>query len=158
MHKMKKYLSITLAALLLTACAGTNQTDSGTSSGESGTVSSSGQSVDPSGQEASEVSVSVLENPEESAVAVTGDFTITQGAENKGGDAAVSVQGSVYTITAAGEYTLTGNLKDGQVIVKAGDEDEVKLLKQLLYQLQYRCPDPVFECGRGWCEGGGRNL
>lgn len=125
---MKKYLSITLAALLLTACAGTNQTDSGTSSGESGTVSSSGQSVDPSGHEASEVSVSVLENPEESAVAVTGDFTITQGAENKGGDAAVSVQGSVYTITAAGEYTLTGNLKDGQVIVKAGDEDEVKLI------------------------------
>lgn len=36
--------------------------------------------------------------------------------------------GSVYTIAAAGEYTISGAISDGQIVVDAGDEDEVKLL------------------------------
>ncbi len=34
---------------------------------------------------------------------------------------------SVVTISAAGEYTLTGTLSDGQIVVNGGDEDEFTL-------------------------------
>ncbi|MBG0783489.1 MAG: carbohydrate-binding domain-containing protein [Anaerolineaceae bacterium] len=34
---------------------------------------------------------------------------------------------SIVTITAAGDYTLTGSLTNGQVVVSVGDEDEVYL-------------------------------
>lgn len=40
----------------------------------------------------------------------------------------VSVSGSTVTITAAGDYVLTGTLADGQVIVAAGENDDVRLV------------------------------
>lgn len=39
-----------------------------------------------------------------------------------------TVDGTKVTITAAGTYTLTGELEDGQIIVNAGDNDKVKLI------------------------------
>ncbi len=53
----------------------------------------------------------------------TEDFTITPGA----GAGEVTVDGTTYTITSAGEYTLSGRL-DGNIVVDAGDEDEVVLI------------------------------
>ncbi len=41
--------------------------------------------------------------------------------------AGAAVEGDVITITAAGEYTLTGKLANGQVIVNVGDQDDVQL-------------------------------
>ena len=64
-----------------------------------------------------------LTDPEENAVAVTGDFLITDADGN-----AVLPSGNVYTVTAAGEYTLSGALENGQIVVNAGDDDEVKLI------------------------------
>lgn len=40
----------------------------------------------------------------------------------------VTVKDGVITITAAGNYKLTGTLKDGQVVVAAGDQDMVRLI------------------------------
>lgn len=40
----------------------------------------------------------------------------------------VTVENGVITITAAGNYRLTGTLADGQVVVAAGDEDIVRLI------------------------------
>lgn len=42
-------------------------------------------------------------------------------------DGAVSKNGNTYTITVAGTYILSGTLADGQIIVNAGDDDEVEL-------------------------------
>ena len=63
-------------------------------------------------------------DPTDDSRAATGDFTVTPG--EKAGE--VTVSGAVYKITSAGEYTLSGSLIDGQVIVDAGDEDEVTLI------------------------------
>lgn len=43
------------------------------------------------------------------------------------GDGA-TVSGSTVTITAAGNYKITGTLTDGQVVVNAGEEDDVTLI------------------------------
>ena len=40
----------------------------------------------------------------------------------------VSVSGSTVTISAAGTYVLTGTLADGQVVVAAGENDDVRLV------------------------------
>ncbi|MFW0118615.1 carbohydrate-binding domain-containing protein [Rothia sp. P5764] len=40
----------------------------------------------------------------------------------------VSVKDGVITITAGGNYRLTGTLKDGQIVVTAGEEDIVRLI------------------------------
>ncbi|MBO4392481.1 MAG: carbohydrate-binding domain-containing protein, partial [Clostridia bacterium] len=50
-----------------------------------------------------------------------GNFTITTS------DGNVTKNGDVYTVSAAGTYTLTGTLADGQIIINAGDDDEVEL-------------------------------
>ena len=63
-------------------------------------------------------------DPADENKTATGDFTITPGKD--AGE--VSVSGAVYKITKAGEYTLKGNLPDGQVVVDAGDDDEVVLI------------------------------
>lgn len=39
-----------------------------------------------------------------------------------------TIDGSKVTITAAGTYTLTGELEDGQIIVNAGDTDKVNVV------------------------------
>lgn len=59
---------------------------------------------------------------EDDEVEITGDFTVTTS------NGTVTQSGSVYTISAAGEYTLSGALADGQVYVNAGDDDKVTLI------------------------------
>ena len=60
-------------------------------------------------------------DPEESAVEITGEFLMTTE------DGSFSREGDVYTVTAAGEYVLTGVLAEGQIVVDAGDDDKVTL-------------------------------
>ena len=42
-------------------------------------------------------------------------------------DGTVTLSGSTYTITSGGTYVVTGTLSDGQIIIDAGEEDEVEL-------------------------------
>ncbi len=54
-------------------------------------------------------------------VAITSAFTITTE------DGKYTKDGKTYTITAAGTYTLSGILEEGNIIVDAGDDDKVNL-------------------------------
>ena len=53
-------------------------------------------------------------------------ITLADGATTIEGEGA-SVEGDVVTITAAGEYTLSGTLTNGQIIVNVGDDEDVQL-------------------------------
>ena len=44
------------------------------------------------------------------------------------GSSAVSVDGGVITIQTAGDYLISGELTDGQIVVDAGKEDTVRLI------------------------------
>ena len=64
--------------------------------------------------------VVIPDTGEKPDVNVTGDFTLTTE------DGEYSKEGSLYTITKAGSYTLKGTL-EGQIIINAGDNDVVEL-------------------------------
>ena len=117
---MKHTFAILLIfALLCTACG--VQTNTGSSS--IAVVPASETSIPvTAAATAAPVDVETLDDPTDSSRATTDDFTITSDA------GAIMPVGSVYTITAAGEYTLSGLLSDGQIAVDVGDDDEVKLL------------------------------
>lgn len=100
-------LSLVLAATLFGCTAEKSST-------QNTTVKASNTSETPS------LSGELLEDPEDSSKEATGDFRITGGS--------VEANGSVYKITSGGEYTLTGLLKDGQIVIEAGEDDEVELL------------------------------
>lgn len=115
---MKNLLSILLiGALLCTAC-GTQI---------AATESAAAATAAPVQTAATETttdttSTAALVDPTDTSKETTDDFSIT------GESGAIEPDGSVYTITAAGEYTVTGALTDGQIVIDAGDEDEVKLI------------------------------
>jgi len=117
---MKHTFAILLIfALLCTACG--VQTNTGFSS--IAVVPASETSIPvTAAATAAPVDVETLDDPTDSSRATTDDFTITSDV------GAITPVGSVYTITAAGEYTLSGLLSDGQIAVDVGDDDEVKLI------------------------------
>lgn len=102
--------------LLFSSCSAVSGIVSGTSATDSGSPSSVGEIYT-----ASEAATAL--DAEADKVTITGDFTVTTEVEN-----GYVQSGNVYTITAAGEYTLSGSLPEGQVVVEAGDEDEVTLI------------------------------
>ena len=69
-----------------------------------------------------QMEVNAVSDPEESAKTVQGSFSIVTS------DGKLSQSGSVWTITAGGEYTVTGALADGQIVVDAGDDDVIDLI------------------------------
>ena len=105
---MKKLLAIMLAMTLVLALAACDATSSGSGSGTADVTVSS----DAVAQAAVDEEITAEE--------ATGTFEMTSA------DGAVSRSGNVYTITSAGTYTATG-LLEGQIVVNAGEEDEVNL-------------------------------
>ena len=109
---MKRIFAVLIIlALLGTACGNTAQTAS-----EPTVAATAAASVTAAPQ------TEALTDPTDASKAATDDFAVT----SDGGT--VSQSGSVYTVTAAGEYTLSGALADGQIVVDAGEEDEVRLI------------------------------
>ncbi|MGN0317438.1 MAG: carbohydrate-binding domain-containing protein [Lachnospira sp.] len=102
---------IMCAGLMLSGC-GENASTGETGKGESVT------SCEPE-----QLKQEAVVDAESNRVDITGDFAITT--DVSGG---VSQDGNVYTITAAGDYTFSGKLPDGQIIVDAGDEAEVNII------------------------------
>ncbi len=117
------FACIILFALLCIACGGTAQTNAVASS-EATEITPVNSTAAPMAtrETAAPVGSETLTDPTDDAKTTTDDFTIMSDT------GAVSQNGSVYTIGTAGEYTLSGALSDGQIIVDAGDEDEVKLI------------------------------
>jgi len=87
------------------------------------TTASGGETTITSGITKEDTDVTHADDAENYRVSITGDFTVTSDTSD-----GVTQSGSVYTITKAGEYTVAGLLSEGQLIVDAGDEDEVTIV------------------------------
>lgn len=120
MIKLNKIKRNCVAAVILTMCLMTagcarNSTSTTTASGGETTITSDITKED--------TDVTHADDAENYRVAITGDFTVTSDTSD-----GVTQSGSVYTITKAGEYTVAGLLSEGQLIVDAGDENEVTIV------------------------------
>ena len=121
MIKLNKIKRNCVAAVILTmclmtaGCAKNSTTTTTTATGSQTTIISSITKDD--------TDVTHADDAENYRVAITGDFTVTSDTSD-----GITQSGSVYTITKAGEYTVTGLLSEGQLIVDAGDEDEVTII------------------------------
>ena len=120
MIKLNKIKRNCIAAVILTMCLMTagcarNSTSTTTASGGETTITSDITKED--------TDVTHADDAENYRVSITGDFTVTSDTSD-----GVTQSGSVYTITKAGEYTVAGLLSEGQLIVDAGDEDEVTIV------------------------------
>lgn len=113
LKRIRVLFFIVAAALVMSSCSGI--VDPGSSgTGETNVV--------PSGK--TDTSADVLNDPENDSNETTDPFTLTpsDGAKD------VEVSGSVYKISGSGEYIVAGKLENGQILVEAGDEDEVKII------------------------------
>lgn len=120
MVKLNKIKRNCVAAVILTMClmtAGCARNSTST------TTASGGETTITSGITKDDTDVTHADDAENYRVSITGDFTVTSDTSD-----GVTQSGSVYTITKAGEYTVTGLLSEGQLIVDAGDEDEVTIV------------------------------
>ena len=112
-------MSSVLASALLFACAPVSTAENASASSKSETASAVSASSNLSREDAPNLS-----DPADPDKESTSPFIITGSSD----DAVAEQDGSVYTIRTAGEYTITGALEDGQIIVNAGEEDDVKLI------------------------------
>lgn len=119
MIKLNKIKRNCIAAVILTMCLMT----AGCARNSTTTTASGSQTTITSGITKDDTDVTHADDAENYRVAITGDFTVTSDISD-----GVTQSGSVYTITKAGEYTVSGLLSDGQLIVDAGDEDEVTIV------------------------------
>lgn len=119
MIKLSKIKRNCVAAVILTMCLMTagcasNSANNSNSNNNETTITSSIAKYD--------ADVTHADDAENYRVDITNEFSITS--ETSDG---ITQSGSVYTITKAGEYTVTGLLSEGQIIVDAGDEDEITI-------------------------------
>ena len=131
---MKRYDKKKITALALALCMGASLAGCGTgTSGATGgsktasTTTSDTQTIDQTeaattSRTTREVEVVHAADAEELRTEILGDFSISS---NRG--ALEGVDG-VYTITEAGEYTISGLLTEGQIVVQAPDNAEVTLI------------------------------
>ena len=118
---MKRLLAvIIILTLLCVACGKTAQTSTDASGSDAATDVIVTATSAPAATPAQETEA--LSDPTDESKITTGDFTLTSDAGE------ITPVGVVYTITAAGDYTLSGALSDGQIVVDAGDDDKVKLI------------------------------
>ena len=120
MIKFNKIKRNCVAAVILTMClmtAGCARNSTST------TTASGGETTITSGITKEDTDVTHADDAENYRVSITSDFTVTSDTSD-----GVTQSGSVYTITKAGEYTVAGLLSEGQLIVDAGDEDEITIV------------------------------
>lgn len=120
MIKLNKIKRNCVAAVIFTMClmtAGCARNSTST------TTASGGETTITSGITKEDTDVTHADDAENYRVSITCDFTVTSDTSD-----GVTQSGSVYTITKAGEYTVTGLLSEGQLIVDAGDENEVTIV------------------------------
>lgn len=118
MKKLSRLLHLSILLTLLAACSGTAVQ-----------TSTSSSVVEAVAATAVPVTISYDSEDLETAVDSTAATSISLAGDtiSVAGDGAV-VNGSSVTITAAGTYTLSGTLNNGQIIVETNDEDPVVLI------------------------------
>ena len=133
--------AVILSALVLTGCASTQSTTSSTSASSASSTASTVSTSEESGADETDSTGGAMNGTIGSVIEANlsfknKDFYIDYSTEDtvkidlsapKEADG-VKVSGSTVTITEAGTYVLSGTLTDGQVIIDAGDEDDVRLV------------------------------
>lgn len=119
MINLKKIKSSCVTAVILSMCLMTagcarNSTTDSTNNNENTITSSITQD---------ESNIVHAADAENSRVDITGEFTISTEISD-----GVTQSGSVYTITKAGEYTVSGLLSEGQIIVDAPEDAQVTII------------------------------
>ena len=118
MIKLKKFKSSCVTAVILSMClmtAGRARNSIADSTNNENTISS--------GITQDESNIVHAADAENSRVDITGEFTITTQISD-----GVTQSGSIYTITKAGEYTVSGLLSEGQIIVDAPEDAQVTII------------------------------
>ena len=108
-------LFTSLLVALLAGCSLDGTTDAGGQNGTGGSAGTNAVANDP-------LPTVEVKDAEEEKVEITTGFSIT------GNDAGVTRDGTTYTITEAGTYTLSGKLEEGRIVVTVPDDGEVTLL------------------------------
>lgn len=133
--------AVILSALVLTGCASTQSTTSSTSASSASSTVSTVSTSEESGADETDSTGGAMNGTIGSVIEANlsfknKDFYIDYSTEDtvkidlsapKEADG-VKVSGSTVTITEAGTYVLSGTLTDGQIIIDAGDEDDVRLV------------------------------
>ena len=133
--------AVILSALILAGCASTQSTTSSTSVSSASSTVSTASTSEESGADETDSTGGAMNGTIGSVIEANlsfknKDFYIDYSTEDtvkidlsapKEADG-VKVSGSTVTITEAGTYVLSGTLTDGQVIIDAGDEDDVRLV------------------------------
>lgn len=133
--------AVILSALILAGCASTQSTPSSTSASSASSTVSTVSTSEESGADETDSTGGAMNGTIGSVIEANlsfknKDFYIDYSTEDtvkidlsapKEADG-VKVSGSTVTITEAGTYVLSGTLTDGQVIIDAGDEDDVRLV------------------------------
>lgn len=133
--------AVILSALILAGCASTQSTTSSTSAFSASSTVSTVSTSEESGADETDSTGGAMNGTIGSVIEANlsfknKDFYIDYSTEDtvkidlsapKEADG-VKVSGSTVTITEAGTYVLSGTLTDGQVIIDAGDEDDVRLV------------------------------
>ncbi len=113
MKNKKLLLPLSLLAILaLVGCSSNSSSSSSSGDDPSGNTSNGGTT-------AGEITVEDTEDEPE----VTNDSSFSLTTE----DGTISNSGNVYTLSAAGTYTASGELEEGQIVIEAGESDEVVL-------------------------------
>ena len=133
--------AVILSALVLAGCASTQSTTSSTSASSASSTVSTASTSEESGADETDSTGGAMNGTIGSVIEANlsfknKDFYIDYSTEDtvkidlsapKEADG-VKVSGSTVTITKAGTYVLSGTLTDGQIIIDAGDEDDVRLV------------------------------
>jgi hypothetical protein len=132
MRKFNKTFSVAAFALALTL-AGCSASGTAATSGTAGSTSQAGTG---SATTQMVTAASISEDTHYDADDLTWDAATEVAVTLKDGDStvadsasgAVTVDGDIVTIKAAGTYRLSGSLTDGKVVIAAGEEDVVRVI------------------------------
>lgn len=119
MINLKKVNKSCVAAVILAMCLMT----SGCSSQNYTTNSKNTDTTIASSITAQDTNVTHADDADNYKTEITGEFSITST-----DGSTITQNDSVYTITQAGEYTVTGLLSEGQIVVNADDNAEITIV------------------------------
>lgn len=119
---MKLTALVLVTIMILTACGGNGNGAAGGQAGsDAAAASSTTNAADPTAAAVTDPTTAAAEvhvtDPASQGTAAEGDFTYISTVAD-----GITQEGSVYTITAAGTYSFSGSLSDGQIVVNAPDQ------------------------------------
>ncbi|MGN0404155.1 MAG: carbohydrate-binding domain-containing protein [Bariatricus sp.] len=130
--KRKKFLALLIGIILILPGCGNNSENTAENAAEKTTEDAASQSADSAHATVSTVTLTEGKYSEEKLDDTWDESTAVairlEGNTISADSDQVDVEGNTATIKAAGTYLLSGTLEDGQILVEAGKDDNVKLV------------------------------